>query len=73
MKQDFKDEVSKSYLKFIVKYVRGGEKRDTLFGDALGTADDNLYYIYKNLRFEGQAYAMNVENFWRLCYDAHVR
>lgn len=72
IKQDFKDEVSKSYLKFIVKYVRSGEKRDTLFGDALGNADDNLYYIYKNLRLEGQAYAMTVENFWRLCFDAHV-
>lgn len=72
IKQDFKDEVSKSYLKFIVKYVRGEEKRDTLFGDALGGVDDNLYYIHKNLRLEGQAYAMTVDNFWRLCYDAHV-
>jgi len=71
-KQDFKDEVLRSYLKFIVKYVRGGEKRDTLFGDALGGIDDHLYYIHKNLRLEGQTYAMTVDNFWRLCYDAHV-
>ena len=72
IKQDFKDEVTRSYLKFIVKYVHGGDKRDTLFGDALGTVDDNLYYIHKNLRLEGQAYAMVVEDFWRLCFDAHV-
>ena len=72
IKQEFKDEVSKSYLRFIVKYICGGGKRGTLFGDALGTIDDNLYYIYKNLRLEGQAYAMTVDNFWRLCYDAHV-
>jgi hypothetical protein len=72
IKQDFKDEVTRSYLKFIVKYVRGEDKRDILSRDALGTVDDNLYYIYKNLRLEGQAYAMVVEDFWRLCFDAHV-
>jgi len=72
IKQDFKDEISNSYLKYIVKYVRGGGKKDTLFGDALGSIDDHLYYIHKNVRLEGQAYAMTVDNFWRLCYDAHV-
>lgn len=57
----------------IVKYVRGRERKDTLFGDALGGLDNNLYHIHKNLRLEGQAYAMTVDNFWRLCYDAHVK
>ncbi|XP_073385524.1 uncharacterized protein [Physcomitrium patens] len=63
---------SKEYLEHIAKYVQNEGSDVTSISSGFGDVNDNLCNIYKNMRLEGQSYAMTVESFWHLCYSAHI-
>lgn len=62
-------QLSKEYINQLVKNMSGTKQEDLPIPASL---DKKFVFVYQNLRLEGQAYAMTIDSFWRLCHNFHV-
>lgn len=61
-------QLSKEYINQLAENM-SGSKQDPPIPASL---DKKFVFVYQSLRVEGQAFAMTINSFWRLCHNFHV-